>query len=57
MSEHLVLHSSDGERFVSARLGYLPPAATANVGVMCVAPEGRGFESIFDRLKLEPTAG
>jgi regulation of enolase protein 1 (concanavalin A-like superfamily) len=52
-----VLHSSDGERFVSARLGYLPPAANANVGVMCAAPEGQGFDSIFDRLKLEPTAG
>ncbi len=45
-------YSLDGSDYVPARLGYLPPAAEALVGVMCASPEGDGFESHFDRLKL-----
>lgn len=46
------LCSADGKNFTSVRMGYLAPAATAEVGVMCAAPEGAGFECIFDNLKL-----
>lgn len=46
------LYSLDGKQFISARLGYLVPSASALVGVMCAAPEGPGFESTFDQIKL-----
>lgn len=47
-----VLYSLDGRDFISVRLGFLVPAATAQVGVMCAAPEGTGFDSAFDELEL-----
>ena len=46
------LCSPDGKNFTSVRLGYLVPSARADVGIMCAAPEGEGFQSIFDNLKL-----
>jgi regulation of enolase protein 1 (concanavalin A-like superfamily) len=45
------LCSLDGKDFISARQGYFP-ASTAEVGIMCAAPEGPGFEAEFDRLSL-----
>ena len=49
------LCSADGKTFTSVRMGYLVPSATAEVGIMCAAPEGGGFQCAFDNLKL--TAG
>jgi uncharacterized protein len=49
------LCSADGKTFTSVRMGYLVPAVAADVGVMCAAPEGGGFQCVFDNLKL--TAG
>ncbi len=46
------LCSSDGKNFTSVRMGYLVPAATAEVGIMCAAPDGAGFQCVFDNLKL-----
>jgi regulation of enolase protein 1 (concanavalin A-like superfamily) len=46
------LCSTDGKNFTSVRMGYLVPSATAEVGIMCAAPEGEGFQSTFDNLKL-----
>ena len=46
------LCSSDGKNFTSVRMGYLVPSATADVGIMCAAPEGGGFQCVFDQLKL-----
>ena len=46
------LCSSDGKNFTSVRLGYLVPSVTADVGIMFAAPEGGGFQSVFDSLKL-----
>jgi len=46
------LCSLDGSNFVSVRQGYLTPSAAAEVGIMCAAPEGNGFECMFDSLKL-----
>ena len=48
------LCSLDGKNFTSVRLGYLVPAATTDAGIMCAAPEGAGFECVFDDLKLTP---
>jgi regulation of enolase protein 1 (concanavalin A-like superfamily) len=49
------LCSADGKNFTSVRMGYLVPSSTAEVGIMCAAPEGGGFQCVFDNLKL--TAG
>ena len=46
------LCSLDGKNFTSVRLGYFIPNARVEVGIMCSAPEGLGFESSFDKLKL-----
>jgi hypothetical protein len=47
------LCSIDGEKFTSVRQGYFPPGVRVNVGVMCAAPEGPGFEAVFDRVRLQ----
>ncbi len=46
------LCSLDGKTFQSVRQGYLVPDRPAEVGIMCAAPEGGGFECVFDNLKL-----
>jgi hypothetical protein len=46
------LCSADGKNFTSVRLGYFVPSTAVNVGVMCAAPEGKGFQCMFDNLKL-----
>ena len=45
--------SLDGKTFTFVRSGYFPPGARVNVGIMCAAPTGPGFEAVFDDLKLE----
>jgi uncharacterized protein len=47
------LCSEDGKKFTSVRQGYFPPQVKVDVGIMCAAPEGPGFEAVFDDLKLE----
>lgn len=47
------LCSLDGKSFTSVRQGYFPPNVRVEAGVMCAAPEGMGFEAVFDELKLE----
>jgi regulation of enolase protein 1 (concanavalin A-like superfamily) len=47
------LCSLDGKEFTSVRQGYFPPRLKVEVGIMCAAPEGSGFEAVFDELKLE----
>ena len=47
-----VLHSLDGKNFISTRLGYLPLPASVDAGIMCCSPEGGGFESTFDQIRL-----
>ena len=44
--------SLDGRNFTAIRQGYFPPTVEVQVGVMCAAPEGQGFEAVFDNLKL-----
>lgn len=43
--------SLDGKDVISVRQGY-SPASRAEVGIMCAAPEGTGFDAEFDRLNL-----
>src|SRR5438445_1101651 len=47
------LCSLDGNNFTSARQGYFPPGLKVDVGIMCAAPEGPGFDATFDKLSLE----
>lgn len=47
-----VLYSLDGKNFASTRLGYLPLPSFVDTGIMCCSPEGAGFESIFDEIRL-----
>lgn len=47
------LCSLDGAKFTSVRLGYFPPEPTVEVGIMCAAPSGPGFDAVFNGLKLE----
>jgi hypothetical protein len=43
--------SLDGKNFTAIRQGYFPPGVKVEVGIMCAAPEGPGFEAVFDNLK------
>ncbi len=47
------LCSLNGKDFTSVRQGYFPPQVKVEVGIMCAAPEGPGFEAVFDNLKLD----
>jgi regulation of enolase protein 1 (concanavalin A-like superfamily) len=44
--------SKDGEKFLTIRQGYFPADVQAKVGVMCAAPEGAGFDAVFDQMAL-----
>jgi regulation of enolase protein 1 (concanavalin A-like superfamily) len=43
-----ISYSRDGKTFDEVRQGWLTPAHTVDVGLMCAAPEGPGFEARFD---------
>jgi len=49
--------SLDGSKFMSVRMGYFPTQRTVEVGMMCAAPSGPGFDALFKALKLEESAG
>lgn len=48
--------SLDGDHFMSVRMGYFPPQRTVEVGIMCAAPSGPGFDSTFKALRLETSS-
>jgi len=50
------LCSLDGASFTSVRMGYFPPSRPVEVGIMCAAPSGPGFEATFRDLKLQTTS-
>ena len=45
--------SEDGVSFFTIRQGYFQPFVEVQVGLMCAAPEGGGFEATFDQLRLD----
>jgi regulation of enolase protein 1 (concanavalin A-like superfamily) len=45
--------SKDGEKFLTIRQGYFPPKVEVMVGVMSAAPEGTGFDAMFDQITLD----
>jgi uncharacterized protein len=44
--------SKDGEKFTTVRQAYFPPRVPVEVGIMCAAPEGSGFDTTFDQLEI-----
>jgi len=51
-----VFHSTNGKDFIEDRVAYLTAAPTIEVGLMCAAPEGKGFEVRFDDWQVQPPA-
>ena len=47
-----VFYSLDVKNFISTRLGYLPLPASVDAGIMRCSPEGAGFESTFEQIRL-----
>ena len=44
--------SKDGEQYITVRQAYFPARVPVEVGVMCAAPEGSGFDTTFDQLEI-----
>jgi regulation of enolase protein 1 (concanavalin A-like superfamily) len=49
-----ISYSRDGKRFEEVRQGWLTEARTVNVGLMCAAPEGPGFQARFEDWTTTP---
>lgn len=49
-----IFYSLDGGEYTLLRIAYLPPSDEALVGVMCAAPDGGGFDAVFDALTVTP---
>jgi regulation of enolase protein 1 (concanavalin A-like superfamily) len=49
-----IFYSLDGEHFTLLRIAYLLPSAAALVGVMCAAPDGGGFDVVFEEFSVQP---
>ena len=47
------LCSLKGDTFTSVRMGYFQPDRPVDVGIMCAAPSGQGFDATFTHLKLQ----
>lgn len=48
-----IFYSLDGRKFDEIRVGYFGAAETVEVGPMCAAPTGNGFEVAFDEWELK----
>jgi hypothetical protein len=48
--------SLDGAKFMSVRMGYFQPQRPVEVGIMCAAPSGQGFDASFKALRLETSS-
>lgn len=47
-----IFYSTDGVNFVQIRQGYLSDAPSLQVGVMCAAPQGDGFNVVFENFTV-----
>jgi regulation of enolase protein 1 (concanavalin A-like superfamily) len=45
--------SRDGIEFTLIRQGYLTESPTLQVGMMCAAPRGEGFEAMFEDYRVD----
>jgi regulation of enolase protein 1 (concanavalin A-like superfamily) len=49
-----IFYSMDGATYTLLRIAYLLPSAESMVGVMCAAPDGKGFDVRFDGFVVQP---
>jgi regulation of enolase protein 1 (concanavalin A-like superfamily) len=49
-----IFYSLDGKDYTLLRIAYLLPAPAMDVGVMCAAPDGHGFDVTFDDFQVRP---
>jgi regulation of enolase protein 1 (concanavalin A-like superfamily) len=49
-----IFYALDGATYTLLRLAYLPPSPRIDVGVMCAAPDGSGFEVAFEGFQVRP---
>ena len=47
-----VHYSLDGGEYQLLRMTYLTESKTLDVGIMCASPEGKGFTTVFEQLKI-----
>lgn len=52
-----VYYAHDDANYIMIRQGYLSDDASLQVGVMCAAPKGDGFDATFEHLKIEAPSG
>lgn len=45
-------YSLDRKEYTMLRMGYLTCDRTLDVGIMCASPEGKGFVTTFEQLKI-----
>ena len=48
-----VNYSLDGQQYNLLRMTYLSLVETMDVGIMCASPQGKGFTTVFEKLKIE----
>ncbi len=51
-----VFYSFDGANYTLLRIAYLLPSDSADVGIMCAAPDGKGFDVLFEGFSVHPDA-
>ena len=49
-----ISYSLDDKDFLLLRLAYFPPNVPVKIGIMCAAPDGKGFPIEFSNYSLEP---
>lgn len=52
-----ISYSLDGELYQLLRLAYFAPGGEVQIGVMCAAPQGEGFDARFEGYVCEATHG
>ncbi|MBX7171515.1 MAG: DUF1349 domain-containing protein [Pyrinomonadaceae bacterium] len=48
-----ISYSFDNKDFAMLRLAYFPPNVPVQIGIMCAAPDGKGFPIDFDNFSVE----
>jgi uncharacterized protein len=48
-----IQYSFDNVSFKMLRLAYFPPNVPVMIGIMCAAPDGKGFEVVFEDFLIE----
>lgn len=51
-----IFYSPDGAEYTLLRIAYLLPGDEARVGVMCAAPDGGGFDALFEAFTVASLA-